>query len=214
MTCVGPHCLLVTMAQIRSICVYCGSQPGNDPQFGTAARALGQSIAANGIRLVYGGGTHGLMGTVAEAVLADNGLVTGIIPEFLQSREAGNGKDLAFDEHIVTKDMHERKHAMFQKSGAFVALPGGIGTLEEIIEIMTWSQLGRHRRPMVLANLAGFWDPLLDLLNHMSNAGFLHTAHLARPLVATNVEEIVPMIMAEWDEGVASAGDRHVIDRM
>ncbi|MCY6381430.1 TIGR00730 family Rossman fold protein [Hoeflea prorocentri] len=202
------------MTEIRSICVYCGSQPGNDPQFDNAARVLGQSIAANDIRLVYGGGTQGLMGTVAEAVIGGKGLVTGIIPEFLQSREAGNGKKLTFDEHIVTKDMHERKHAMFEKSGAFVALPGGIGTLEEIIEIMTWSQLGRHRRPMVLANMAGFWNPLLDLLNHMAHAGFLHTAHLARPLVATNVEQIVPMIMAEWEKGDVGAGDQAVIDRM
>ncbi|MEX3008175.1 TIGR00730 family Rossman fold protein [Hoeflea sp. TYP-13] len=202
------------MSENRSICVYCGSQPGNNPEFENAAHALGKSIASHELRLVYGGGTSGLMGTVAEAVIDGNGLVSGIIPGFLQSREAANGNRLDFDELIVTKDMHERKHAMFEKSGAFVALPGGIGTLEEIIEIMTWAQLGRHRRPMVLANISGFWDPLLELLNHMATAGFLHSAHLARPLVVADPEEIVPAIIAEWEAGGASAGDRDVIDKM
>ncbi|WP_419914878.1 TIGR00730 family Rossman fold protein [Hoeflea sp.] len=202
------------MVENRSICVYCGSQPGYDPTFETAARDLGKSIAESDIRLIYGGGTYGIMGAVAEAVLEGNGKVTGIIPEFLQSREAGNGKRLSFDELIVTRDMHERKHAMFEKSGAFVALPGGIGTLEEIIEIMTWSQLGRHRRPMVLANIGGFWDPLLELLNHMGTSGFIHSAHLAKPLVVTDARKIVPMITAQWDAGDTGAGDREVIDRL
>ena len=110
--------------------------------------------------------------------------------------------------------MHERKHAMFEKSGAFVALPGGIGTLEEIIEIMTWSQLGRHRRPMVLANIMGFWDPLLELLKHMRMAGFLHSEHLARPLVVENPADIVPTIISEWASGDTGSGDRDVIDKM
>ena len=202
------------MVENRSICVYCGSQPGNDPAFEAAARALGTSIADNGIRLVYGGGTGGIMGAVAEAVLKGGGQVTGIIPAFLQSREAGNGKQLTFDELIVTRDMHERKHAMFEKSGAFVALPGGIGTLEEIIEIMTWAQLGRHNRPMVLANIDGFWDPLLELLSHMGTAGFIHSAHLAKPLVVSDASEIVPLIAARWEAGGTDAGDRAVIDRM
>ncbi|WP_136658677.1 TIGR00730 family Rossman fold protein [Nitratireductor sp. XY-223] len=202
------------MAENRSICVYCGSQAGNDPVFEAAAVTLGRSIAENDIRLIYGGGTHGIMGAVAGAVISGNGLVTGIIPEFLKSREAGNGKKLSFDELIVTRDMHERKHTMFEKSGAFVALPGGIGTLEEIIEIMTWSQLGRHKRPMVLANIAGFWDPLLELLNHMGTTGFLHSAHLAEPLVVSDASEIVPLIVRQWESGSTGAGDREVIDRM
>ncbi|MCP4316813.1 MAG: TIGR00730 family Rossman fold protein [Hyphomicrobiales bacterium] len=202
------------MSQNRSICVYCGSQSGNDPKFQHAARALGNSIASHGLRTVYGGGTSGLMGAVAEAAIAGNGLVTGIIPDFLQSREAANANRLSFDELVVTGDMHERKHAMFEKSGAFVAMPGGIGTLEEIIEIMTWSQLGRHRRPMVLANISGFWDPLLELLNHMGTTGFLHSAHLARPLVVADPEKIVPTIIAEWDAGGTDAGDPEVIDKM
>ncbi len=202
------------MSQNRSICVYCGSQPGNNPRYEAAARTLGQSIANHDIRLVYGGGTHGLMGAVARAVLAKNGLVTGIIPQFLQSREAANGADLTFDELVVTEDMHTRKHTMFEKSGAFVALPGGIGTLEEIIEIMTWAQLGRHTRPMVLANINGFWDPLLALLEQMKSADFLHTEHLARPLVVSDPGEIVPTILRAWDSGNVSAGAPDVIDRM
>lgn len=202
------------MAQNQSICVYCGSQPGNDPKFEYAARVLGKSIAGHGLRTIYGGGTSGLMGAVAEAAIAAGGPVTGIIPGFLKSREAADANRIAFDELIVTKDMHERKHAMFEKSGAFVALPGGIGTLEEIIEIMTWSQLGRHRRPMVLANVLGFWDPLLELLGHMQTAGFLHSAHLARPLVVDEPEEIVPAIIAEWASGDTGSGDPAVIDKM
>lgn len=154
------------------------------------------------------------MGAVAKATLAGNGLVTGIIPQFLQSREAGKGAQLTFDELVVTQDMHTRKHTMFEKSGAFVALPGGIGTLEEIIEIMTWAQLGRHTRPMVLANINGFWDPLLALLEQMKSADFLHTEHLARPLVVSDADEIVPVILNAWDSGKSSAGDPELIDRM
>ncbi len=206
--------LVQTMSEIRSICVYCGSQPGNDPAYEETARALGKSIAQNNIRLVFGGGTQGLMGAVADAVLKADGLVTGIIPEFLQTREAGNGYDLVFDELIVTEDMHTRKHTMFEKSGAFVALPGGIGTLEEIIEIMTWAQLGRHTRPMVLANIAGFWNPLLELLSHMRSAGFLHTAHLAQPLVVSDPAQIVPTILKAWQSGEVSAGEQDVIEKM
>lgn len=178
------------------------------------ARQLGLSIAKHGLRLVYGGGTGGLMGASAQSAIDAGGRVTGIIPEFLRDLEAPRADKLAFDELIVTKDMHERKHAMFEKSGAFVALPGGIGTLEEIIEIMTWSQLGRHRRPMVLANISGFWDPLLELLNHMATSGFLHSAHLARPLVVTEADKIVPTIIAKWETGQADSGDRSVINKL
>ena len=202
------------MSQNRSICVYCGSQNGNNPEFEKAARQLGTSIASHGLRTVFGGGTGGLMGAVAESAMVANGPVTGIIPAFLKNREAANLDRFDFDELIVTADMHERKHAMFEKSGAFVALPGGIGTLEEIVEIMTWAQLGRHRRPMVLANICGFWDPLLELLRHMGEAGFLHSAHLARPLVVSDPAQIVPAILAEWAAGRTDAGDEAIIDKM
>lgn len=147
---------------IRSICVYCGSQPGRDPAHMEAGRALGKSIAENGIRLVYGGGTKGIMGAVASGVLSNGGEVTGIIPEFLVDMEATRHSLGQLNELVITKDMHERKHMMFERSDAFVTLPGGVGTLEEIVEIMTWAQLGRHAKPMVFANINGFWNPMLE----------------------------------------------------
>ena len=140
-------------SKIRKICVYCGSGPGTDPAFVEAARAFGAILAKNGIGLVYGGGAVGMMGALAHAVLDHGGEVTGIIPEFLMAREhALRGAQ----ELIVTRDMHERKRKMFELADAFVALPGGVGTLEEIVEQMTWAQLGRHKKPILLANISGF----------------------------------------------------------
>src|SRR3569623_1537588 len=155
---------------IKTVCVYCGSGPGTDPQFMEAASALGKALAENGIGLVYGGGSIGLMGAVANGVLAHGGKVTGIIPDFFTARE--NALDRA-QELIVTKDMHERKQLMFEHSDAFVAFPGGVGTLEELVEQMTWSQLGRHSKPILLANIAGFWNPLLVLIDHMKQTAFI-----------------------------------------
>jgi hypothetical protein len=183
-------------SRISSICVYCGSQPGIDPSYREAARNLGQAMAENGIDLVYGGGTKGLMGAVADAVMSNGGKAIGIIPEFLMDKEASRQELGNLTELHVTSDMQERKHMMFDRSDAFVTLPGGIGTLEEIIEIMTWAQLGRHTKPMVFANIGGFWDPLNALIGHMSSQGFIHTAHLVRPLVIDRVEEIVPAILS------------------
>lgn len=182
--------------RISSICVYCGSQPGHDPAFRQAAQVLGRAMAENGIDLVYGGGTKGLMGAVADAVLSNGGKAIGIIPEFLMNKEASEQDLGQLTELHITQDMHERKHLMFERSDAFVTLPGGIGTLEEIVEIMTWAQLGRHTKPMVLANINGFWDPLNALIGHMRQAGFIHTGHLVRPLVIDRAEEIVPGILA------------------
>lgn len=199
------------MNTIRSICVYCGSQPGRDPAYLAAGRALGKSIAAHGLRLVYGGGTKGIMGAVAGGVLSNGGKVTGIIPEFLVDMEATRHSLGQLDELIVTEDMHQRKHRMFEESDAFVTLPGGIGTLEEIVEIMTWAQLGRHTKPIVLANINGFWDPLTMLLEHMRDAGFIHTGHRVQPLLVSTPEEIVPAILAAREHG---EGDAAVIDRM
>ncbi len=153
------------MSPIRSICVYCGSAPGKDPAFVAAAQAFGRIMAREGIRLVYGGGTIGLMGALASAVLDNGGEVTGVIPEFLTTRERMITRA---QELLVTRDMHERKRKMFERADAFVALPGGIGTLEETIEQMTWAQLGRHKKPILLANINRFWDPLCALLNHMN----------------------------------------------
>ena len=180
---------------IRSICVYCGSQPGRNPDYMEAGRALGRSIAEHGLRLVYGGGTRGIMGAVSSGVMSAGGRVTGIIPEFLMDKEASKHSLSALTELVVTRDMHERKHKMFEQSDAFVTLPGGIGTLEEIVEIMTWGQLGRHKKPMVFANINGFWDPMMELLKHMADQGFIHTAHLVKPLIVDHVEDIVPAII-------------------
>ncbi|MBU2487519.1 MAG: TIGR00730 family Rossman fold protein [Alphaproteobacteria bacterium] len=182
--------------RISSICVYCGSQPGDNPVYRQAARTLGRAMAESGIDLIYGGGTRGLMGAVAEAVMSNGGKAVGIIPEFLMDKEASRQELGQLTELHVTRDMHERKHMMFERSDAFVTLPGGIGTLEEIVEIMTWAQLGRHTKPMVFANINGFWDPLNALIGHMRDAGFIHTAHLVRPMVITDANEIVPAILA------------------
>ena len=182
--------------RISSICVYCGSQPGDDPVYRQAARILGRAMAENGIDLIYGGGTKGLMGAVADAVMSNGGKAVGIIPEFLMDKEASRQELGQLTELHVTRDMHERKHMMFERSDAFVTLPGGIGTLEEIVEIMTWAQLGRHTKPMVFANISGFWDPLNALIGHMRDAGFIHTAHLVRPMVIADANEIVPAILA------------------
>jgi uncharacterized protein (TIGR00730 family) len=209
------HCHFETMqaenVPIRSICVYCGSQPGRDPAYLEAGRALGKSIAEHGLRLVYGGGTRGIMGAVASGVMSNGGRVMGIIPEFLMTKEASKHSLSALTEVVVTEDMHQRKHRMFEESDAFVTLPGGIGTLEEIVEIMTWGQLGRHRKPMVFANVNNFWNPMLELLGHMSAEGFIHTAHLVKPIIIDNIDEIVPAILKA---GSADEGDAAVLARM
>lgn len=198
---------------IRSICVYCGSQPGSNPAYRTAAQTLGASMAQQGIDLVYGGGTRGIMGAVAESVMAAGGKAIGIIPEFLMDKEASRQELGSLSELHVTTDMHQRKHMMFERADAFVTLPGGIGTLEEIVEIMTWGQLGRHTKPMVFANVEGFWDPLNALLGHMAQEGFIHTAHLVRPMVIDNVEDIVPAILAA-NGSQSSGGETDLIAKL
>ena len=184
------------MNTIRSICVYCGSSPGRGEAYLKAGHVLGRAIAQAGLVLVYGGGTKGIMGAVADGAIRAGGKVTGIIPQFLMDKEATRTALERLDELVVTDNMHQRKHMMFEKSDAFVALPGGIGTVEEIIEIMTWAQLGHHRKPIVFGNVGGFWDPMLALLDHMRAEGFIHTSHLVEPLVVDAAEAIVPAILA------------------
>ena len=179
------------MKKLTSICVYCGSGQGNDPAFEQAAFHLGKTMAEAGIRLVYGGGNTGLMGTVARAVIDHGGKVTGIIPEFLKDREVMLKEA---DDMIVVPDMHTRKRLMFEKADAFVALPGGIGTLEELVEQLTWAQLGRHKKPILLANIDQFWSPLLTLMDHMQATGFLHHASDMRYLVADDIGQILPLL--------------------
>jgi uncharacterized protein (TIGR00730 family) len=182
---------MADMSKIKTVCVYCGSGPGTNPRFVEAAIALGQALAENGIRLVYGGGSIGLMGAIATSVLDHGGTVTGIIPDFLTSRENALTR---VQELIVTPDMHERKRLMFERSDAFVALPGGIGTLEELVEQLTWQQLGRHSKPVLLANIDGFWEPLLALLAHMRATQFIRPTLTVDILKAERVEDILPRL--------------------
>ena len=181
------------MTTIKTVCVYCGSGPGTNPHFMDSAVALGKILAENGIRLVYGGGSVGLMGAVATAVLDHGGQVTGIIPDFLVKRENALAR---VQEMVVTHDMHERKRLMFERSDAFVALPGGIGTLEELVEQLTWQQLGRHAKPILMANIDGFWNPLLELLAHMRTTAFIRPTLAVDILKADRVEDILPKLRA------------------
>jgi len=181
------------MNKIRTVCVYCGSGPGTNPHFTESAVALGKIFAENGIRLVYGGGSLGLMGAIATSVLDHGGMVTGIIPDFLTARENALSR---VQEMVVTPDMHQRKRLMFERSDAFVALPGGIGTLEELVEQLTWQQLGRHSKPVLLANIDGFWEPLFALLSHMRSTQFIRAGLQIDILKADKVEDILPRLRA------------------
>jgi uncharacterized protein (TIGR00730 family) len=203
------------MNTIRSVCVYCGSSPGRDPIYLETGHQLGRSLAQSGLRLVYGGGTKGIMGAVAEGALKAGGKVMGIIPRFLMNKEATETALGRLDELVVTDNMHQRKHRMFEESDAFVALPGGIGTVEEIIEIMTWAQLGHHRKPTVFVNVRGFWDPMLALIDHMAAEGFIHTAHNVKPLVVDGAATVVAAILATVSADQApTEGESSVIGKL
>ncbi len=199
------------MSKINAICVYCGSSPGTEPAFIEAAKNFGRILAESGVRLIYGGGSVGLMGALAESVLDHGGHVTGIIPEFLTKRERPRRLS---QELIVTRDMHERKRTMFERADAFVALPGGIGTLEELVEQLTWVQLGRHKKPILIANIAGYWGPLLALIEHMRAVKFVPPALRVDFLVAKRVEEILPLLreaaskVAEADKPMTVPAER------
>jgi uncharacterized protein (TIGR00730 family) len=184
---------MIRMSKIRTVCVYCGSGPGTNPHFIQGAVAFGKILAENGIRLVYGGGSLGMMGAVATSVLDHGGTVTGIIPDFLTLRENALTR---VQEMIVTPDMHERKRLMFERSDAFVALPGGVGTLEELVEQLTWKQLGRHEKPVLLANIDGFWEPLFALLAHMRATQFIRSGLSVDILKAERVTDILPQLRA------------------
>jgi uncharacterized protein (TIGR00730 family) len=176
---------------LQNICVYCGSGSGKTPAYAEGARILGRILATSRIGLVYGGGSLGLMGEIARSVLEHGGHVTGIIPGFLSEREH---MLIEAQELIVVDDMHQRKQLMFSKSDAFVALPGGLGTLEEFVEQCTWSQLGRHTKPIVLANIDGFWEPLLLLFEKMNRELFIRPGLELNMLLVDRVEDIVPAI--------------------
>ncbi len=177
------------MAPLRKLCVYCGSGTGRNPAYVGAARTLGKAMADAQIGLVYGGGSLGLMGEVARAVLENGGHVTGIIPEFLANRER---MLTDVNELVVTADMHERKMTMFARSTGFAALPGGFGTLEELAEISTWAQLGQHKKPIILCNIEGYWDPLVMLINRMRDERFIRPELEFKMDVVEAAEEVVP----------------------
>ncbi len=161
------------MALIKSICVYCGSSFGLSPRFSAAATELGEQMGRRGVQLIYGGGRVGLMGTVADAVLKAGGKVTGIIPEHLESAEVGHQ---GLTELKIVDSMHTRKRMMFDLSDAFVILPGGPGTLDETFEIITWRQLRLHDKPVVIVNVDGYWDKLIELFDHVIENGFAKPA--------------------------------------
>lgn len=193
--------------RVDAVCVYCGSGKGVNPAYAITARKFGKALADNNIRLVYGGGSLGLMGEVARSCLGAGGKVTGIIPEFLGAKE----KMLQdVDELIVVEDMHVRKRLMFERSDAFVALPGGIGTLEELVEQLTWSQLGRHAKPIVVANIDGFWTPFLDLLSHMKGETFIRAGLDVHFAVVDTAEKILPAVLAAAKFGTLN-GDHAVV---
>ena len=189
------------MSRLRSVCVYSGSSFGGDPAFEAAAVAVGRALAENGMKLVYGGGDVGLMGATARAALAAGGHVIGIIPDFLEARER-----LLDDvqETIVVPDMHTRKRLMFERADAFLALPGGIGTLEELVEQMTWAQLGRHTKPILLLSVNGFWQPLLNLLDHLRAHGFLRPGFDPRYLVAEDPAQALPLLREAAESRIPS----------
>ena len=197
------------MRQIRNICLYCGSASGNDPAFMRAAQSFGRIIATAGIGLVYGGASCGLMGAAAHAALAAGGHVTGVIPDFFDEYEVAEKR---ISELIIVKDMHERKRIMFERSDAFVAFPGGIGTLEELAEQLTWIQLGQHRKPLIIADINGFWGPLLALIAHMRESAFIRPSHEISYQVAQTVEDILPMIL-KTARGEDKTTDADIITR-
>ena len=176
-----------------SVCIYCGSSPGDRPGYMESARAMGKLVAARGHRLVYGGGQVGLMGAAADAALEAGGEVIGVIPQDILDKEVGHG---GVTELFTVNSMHERKMKMASLSDCFIALPGGIGTLEEIIEVLTWSQLGFHSKACGLLNVEGYFDPLLALLDHMQESRFLRPEHRAHLLCGNTPEDILDLVLA------------------
>lgn len=196
------------MTVIRSVCVFCGSRVGDDPEFRAAARSLGEQFAHHGIRLVYGGGSIGLMGVLADAVLKHGGEVHGVIPEFLDRIEVGHSKLTSLD---VVDSMHVRKAQMFEMSDAFVVLPGGLGTLDETMEIITWRQLGLHDKPILLVDQKGYWEPLLALIEHTVARGFAGEETRKLFDVVRDTRDILPALGLAAEEATGKAAPAKVL---
>lgn len=182
------------MPQLKSLCIFCGSQIGNNPEFLRAAESLGRALAVNGTTLVFGGGRVGLMGAAADAALKGGGSVLGVIPQFLKDKELAHS---GLTEMIVVPDMHTRKRVMFERSDAFCVLPGGVGTLEEMFEIVSWRQLHRHNKPIIVLNTAGYWSNLLGLLDQIIAADFAHKGHESLVTVVDKAEDVAQTAEAE-----------------
>ena len=193
---------------IRSVCVFCGSRVGDDPEFRAAARLLGEQFARQGIRLVYGGGSIGLMGVLADAVLKHGGEVHGVIPEFLDRIEVGHSQLTSLE---VVDSMHVRKAQMFEMSDAFVVLPGGLGTLDETMEIITWRQLGLHDKPILLVDQKGYWEPLLTLIEHTVARGFAGEETRKLFDVVRDVRDILPALGLAAEEATGKAAPAKVL---
>ncbi len=179
------------MSRPFSVAVYCGSRFGDSPAFAQAARTLGELIGRSGATLVYGGGRVGLMGTVADAVMASGGQVVGVIPQALMDREVGHS---GLTELHVVQTMHERKQLMAERADAFISLPGGIGTLEELYEVWSWQQLGYHDKPVALLNVDGYYDPLLEFHGAMHSRGFVSDAQFNALLVGTDPALLLELV--------------------
>ena len=180
--------------RLRALAVFCGSSPGLDPAFRQAAVTLGKGLAAHKADLVYGGGRTGLMGAVADATLGDGGRVVGVIPQFLIDKELAH---FGASEMIVVPDMHTRKRTMFERCDAFCILAGGVGTLDEMFEIITWRQLHLHNKPIIVLNTSGYWTRLLQQLELISGEGFAHHGHEALLTVVDRVEDVIPAVERE-----------------
>ncbi len=190
-----------------SLCVFCGARFGVDPATRDTAVGLGRLLVAEDITLVYGGGGVGLMGLVANAVLDSGGRAIGIIPNFLLQREAGHPK---LTETVVVETMHERKLQMFERSDAFVVLPGGIGTLEEFFEVLSWRTLGLHSKPIVIIDQGGYWQPLAALLRNVVEGGFAERSHLDHVAFVSELKDVLPALAAM----PRSAGFEKRLDRV
>ncbi|TGM46146.1 TIGR00730 family Rossman fold protein [Leptospira vanthielii] len=179
------------MNQINNIAVYCGSSAGLDPYYMNAAFELGEYLGSHQIGLVYGGASVGLMGAVANGCLSKNGSVIGVLPKFLKKKEIEHS---GLGQLILVESMHERKLKMFDLSDAFVVLPGGLGTMEEFFEIITWSQLGLHHKPIIIINWLGFYNPLLTLMQNMVESGFLKKENAALVQVLETSKDLLQTI--------------------